>query len=56
MLVLMQKERASLEFTTVNDHGKLAVTPGMIGDRMLPLLWPSFSVIRIEYNSSNNWL
>jgi hypothetical protein len=24
------------ELTTVNDHGKLAVTPGMIGDRLLP--------------------
>ena len=28
-----------LELTTVNDHGKLAVTHGMIGDRMLPVVW-----------------
>ena len=35
------KGKSILELTTVNDHGKLAVTPGMIGDRMLPYTWPS---------------
>ena len=28
-----------LELTTVNDHGKLAVTHGMIGDRTIPVVW-----------------
>ncbi len=35
MLVLMQREKTLLEITTVNDHGKLAVTPGMTADRGL---------------------
>ena len=35
------KGKSILELTTVNDHGKLAVTPGMIGDRLLPVTWPS---------------
>ena len=29
----MQKEKTFLKFTTVNDHGKLAVTEGMSADR-----------------------
>ncbi|HLX54449.1 MAG TPA: hypothetical protein VKR58_10930 [Aquella sp.] len=30
------KGNAIIELTTVDDHGKLAVTPAMIGDRLLP--------------------
>jgi len=30
------KGKGITELTTVNDHGKLAVTHGMIGDRLLP--------------------
>ena len=33
------KGNSILELTTVNDHGKLAVTHGMIGDRLLPYSW-----------------
>src|SRR5450631_2142511 len=36
------KGKSILEFTTVNDLGKLAVTPGMLGDQILvkkPLNW-----------------
>jgi len=35
------KGNSILEITTVNDHGKLAVTHGMIGDRLLPYTWSS---------------
>jgi hypothetical protein len=33
------KGKSILELTTVNDLGKLAVTEGMIGDRLLPVVW-----------------
>jgi hypothetical protein len=33
------KGNSILELTTVNDHGKLAVTHGMIGDRTIPVIW-----------------
>ena len=35
MLVLMSKGNNLLEFTTVNTHGKIVVTEGMIGDHKM---------------------
>jgi hypothetical protein len=33
------KGKGILEYTSVNDHGKIVVTEGMTGDRMLPYVW-----------------
>ena len=37
------KGKSILEYTSVNDHGKLAITPGMTGDRMQPYVWASLA-------------
>lgn len=33
------KGNSLLEYTSVNEHGKIVVTPGMTGDRSLPGAW-----------------